>query len=100
MTYADWTARGVHLPVVEASVQFRSPARFDDVLDVETRLAKLRSVSLRFDYRLLRGSTLLAEGFTRLACVSQSHALQRFPEDILVILASPESAPPRPADCI
>jgi acyl-CoA thioester hydrolase len=91
VTYADWAARGIHLPVVEAHVQFRAPARFDDVLVVETRLVQLRSVSLRFAYRLERGSELLAEGLTRLACVDLAHRLKRFPDEILAILASPET---------
>jgi acyl-CoA thioester hydrolase len=93
VTYASWAERGMHLPVVEASVRYRAPARFDDVLEVETRLTQLRSLSLRFTYRLARSGTLLAEGFTRLACVDASHRLQRFSPEILRVLTSPESAP-------
>ena len=43
-----------HLPVVEASVRYRAPARFDDVLAIETRLVELRAASLRFEYRMER----------------------------------------------
>ncbi|MFO0671868.1 MAG: thioesterase family protein [Polyangiaceae bacterium] len=92
VTYAEWAARGMHLPVVEVGLRYRSPARFDDVLTVETRLTELRTVSLRFDYRLLRGSDLLAEGFTKLASIDESHTLRRFPEDVLAILRSGELA--------
>src|ERR1044071_7606347 len=31
VTYASWAAQGRHLPVVEVGVQYRAPARFDDV---------------------------------------------------------------------
>src|SRR5579859_1715980 len=65
VTYAEWTERGFHLPVIEASVRYRAPARFDDDLVVESRLVDLRAASLRFDYRLTRGEQLLAEGTTR-----------------------------------
>jgi len=95
VTYVDWAARGVHLPVVEASVRYRAPAKFDDVLDIETRLVTLRNVSLRFDYAMWRGGrggALLSEGFTRLACVDHAHALQRFPPDVLAALTSGEVA--------
>src|SRR5271155_5601112 len=51
VTYATWTERGMHLPVVEANVRYRAPARFDDVLHVETSLVQLRALSLRFAYR-------------------------------------------------
>jgi acyl-CoA thioester hydrolase len=92
VTYVDWTERGIHLPVVEASVRYRAPARFDDVIEIETRLFELRSVSLKFEYRMSRGAQLLAEGFTRLACVDGKHALQRFPADVLASLTSGETA--------
>lgn len=98
VTYADWAARGVHLPVVEASVRYRAPARFDDVLETETRLTQLQSVSLRFEYRLTKDRALLAEGLTRLACVDSAHKLCRLPEDILRVLSSAERALPSPMD--
>ena len=90
VTYAEWAQRGMHLPVVEAGVRYRAPARFDDPLVVETRLTELRSHSLRFEYRLLRGEALLAEGFTRLASVDEAHALARIPKDVADVLSSPE----------
>lgn len=90
VTYADWARGGLHLPVVEASVRYRVPARFDELLQVETRLAELRSHSLRFDYALRRDGTVLCEGTTRLACVDDAHALRRLPEEMVVILVSGE----------
>src|SRR5260221_14746862 len=59
VAYAAWAGRGVHLPVIEASIRYRIPARFDDLVDVETTLAELRAASLRFDYRILRDAELL-----------------------------------------
>jgi acyl-CoA thioester hydrolase len=82
ITYADWTARGVQVPVASVELQYRAPSRFDDLLSVETTLAKVRSVSLDFTYRILREQTLIAEGFTRLACIDASHKLLRIPEEI------------------
>src|SRR5580698_907769 len=32
VAYTDWASRGLHLPVVDASIRYRVPARFDDVL--------------------------------------------------------------------
>ena len=54
VTYADWASRGIHLPVVEASVRYRAPARFDDVIAIETHLVELRAASVRFEYRMER----------------------------------------------
>jgi acyl-CoA thioester hydrolase len=90
--YTDWTVRGLFLPVVEASVRYRAPARFDDELVVEASLVELRAASLRFEYRLARQGSLLAEGMTRLACVGTSQVPQRFPEDVLRVLVAAEKS--------
>jgi acyl-CoA thioester hydrolase len=42
-----------HLPVVEATCRYRSPARYDDVIEIETRVAALRRSVIKFAYRLL-----------------------------------------------
>jgi acyl-CoA thioester hydrolase len=90
ITYTSWTAGGVHLPVVDATLKYRAPAHFEDILTVETRLAELRWASLRYAYRITRGNDLLAEGETRLACVDGSHVLRRLPPDVLAVLAGGE----------
>ena len=90
ITYADWTARGVQVPVATAEVQYRSPSRFDDLLTIETTLSKVRSVSLDFRYRIVREQTLVAEGFTRLACIDAANKLLRIPEEIREALLAPE----------
>ncbi|MDB4938285.1 MAG: 4-hydroxybenzoyl-CoA thioesterase family active site protein [Labilithrix sp.] len=92
ITYADWTARGVQVPVASAELAYRAPSRFDDVLSIETTLEKLRAVSLDYKYRITRDTTLVAEGFTRLACVDASHKLLRIPEDIRTTLLAGELA--------
>lgn len=90
VTYADWAARGVHLPVVEARISYQAPARFDDVLDVETTLTELRTVSLKFAYRITREGQPIAEGMTRLGCIDESHKLLRIPEAMRDVLLSGE----------
>jgi acyl-CoA thioester hydrolase len=59
------------LPVVEATCRYRSPARYDDEILIETRPALLRGSVLKFAYRIFRKANqegeeqkLLAEGET------------------------------------
>jgi len=58
------------LPVVSAHCRYRSPARYDDEIMIETRPAMMRGSVLKFVYRILRKEpggaepTLLAEGDT------------------------------------
>jgi acyl-CoA thioester hydrolase len=64
------TDHGCILPVIEASCRYKSPARYDDEILIETRPAMLRGSVLKFSYRILRKTlqgeerTLLAEGET------------------------------------
>jgi acyl-CoA thioester hydrolase len=58
------------LPVVEASCRYKSPARYDDRIVIETRPSLLRGSVIKFAYRILRkgedgeAPKLLAEGET------------------------------------
>jgi acyl-CoA thioester hydrolase len=45
-------AHACHLPVVDASCRYKAPARYDDVVTIETRVAALRSAVIKFAYRL------------------------------------------------
>jgi acyl-CoA thioester hydrolase len=55
---------------VEASCRYRSPAKYDDEILIETRPAMLRGSVIKFAYRILRKGAdgtqpaLLAEGET------------------------------------
>jgi acyl-CoA thioester hydrolase len=92
VTVAAWAERGMHLPVVELSLRYRAPARFDEEMDVETTLGEVGAASVRFDYRVLRASdgTLCTEGSTRLACIDDRHGLRRISEEMVEVLMRPE----------
>jgi acyl-CoA thioester hydrolase len=91
LTYAEWAQRGVHLPVVELSLKYRAPARFDDEMDVEVGLGEIGAASVRFDYRIVRAAdgTLCSEGSTRLACID-GRGLRRISEEMVDVLTRPE----------
>jgi acyl-CoA thioester hydrolase len=80
------------MPVVEAHLEYKRSSRFDDELVVETRLGATSRVTVRFDYRVLRGAELLVLGHTLLACVDDSHKPRRIPEDIARMLMAAETA--------
>src|ERR1700760_3411456 len=43
-----------HIPVVEANCRYKSPARYDDELLLETTVLALRRTVIKFGYRLVR----------------------------------------------
>ncbi len=93
-SYREVEAAGLSIPVVEARVRYRAPARYEDLLRLETTLAEVRRVSLRFTYALLRGDDrrLLAEGETAHAILGPDGRLMRVPEEIAALAARPTEA--------
>jgi acyl-CoA thioester hydrolase len=69
----------IYLPVIEAKVNYKRPALYEDVIVVETVLAELGRASLRFEYKVLRGTDLLATGHTIHACINRQGDIQEFP---------------------
>jgi YbgC/YbaW family acyl-CoA thioester hydrolase len=54
LTYREIEEGRVALPVTEAYCHYHRPARYDDLLLIETRIGQIRRASLRFDYRIFR----------------------------------------------
>jgi acyl-CoA thioester hydrolase len=81
-----------HIPVVEANCRYKSPARYDDELLLETSILAMRRSVIKFGYRLLRpesdGSrtTLLAEGETTHVTVNRSLHKVPLPQKYAAVL--------------
>ena len=61
-SYGEVVASGTDVVVVEAGATFRAPARFDDELDVELRVARLGNTSMETATAIRRDGELLVEG--------------------------------------
>lgn len=66
INYFDIDKKGIITPVVEAHCNYFHPARYDDIVVIETRISDVKEKSIRFDYRIFRkkGRKLLASGYT------------------------------------
>lgn len=62
--YQRLVEQGYHLPVVEANLKYRQPAKFDDRLEVAIVKAPLKGVRLTLHYEVRRHNEILAEGST------------------------------------
>jgi acyl-CoA thioester hydrolase len=93
LRYRDFEERfGLRLPVAEAKVSYRMPARYDDVVAIETSLAELKRASVRFEYRILREEQVLATGETVHACVDLDGRVRRLPPELVALLSAGELA--------
>ena len=70
--YVSVVKRGVHLPVVEATVRYLAPAAFDDLLLVSCIARNVRGARFTFEYSVRRehDDVLVASGHTVHACVA------------------------------
>lgn len=88
-TYRELEARDVLLPVIEAHCAFRSPARYDDELEIATTGALLSAARVEFRYEVARRAdrALLATGRTVHAAVNGRGRPRRLPADVRAVLA-------------
>ena len=87
LSYAEIESKGILLPVMEVSVRYLKPARYDDLLEIPVRVEHTR-VKVRFDYLVHRlgDPATLALGHTVHACVNREGRPTRAPEWLLTRL--------------
>ena len=69
-TYRECEAEGFALPVTHAEVDYRRPARYDDLLEVTAWCRAHKGVRLEIACEVRVGGELLVSGFTRHCFVS------------------------------
>jgi len=82
-TYRELEDReGIFFPVIEVGSRYLAPARYDDVLQVLTRLVRVGGARVRFEYELIREADgkKLANGFTEHAAVGRDGRPTRLPK--------------------
>jgi acyl-CoA thioester hydrolase len=81
--------------VVSAHLDFRSPARLDDVLLIDVRTREIRHSSFTFDFRLRhkRTNRLIAQGFTIHCAIDEAMAPIRVPDAFRRSIAEYEGWP-------
>ena len=65
--------QGVVFAVRRARIDYLSPARLDDLLEVIVSIRQMRRASLVFEQQVVRGDELLCKGEITLACVDHEH---------------------------
>ncbi len=88
MSYAEWEAMGVKLPVNGIALTYRAPARYDELVQVRTRLASATRRQAVFAYRIERDGLLLAEGESRHLVAGNDGRAATLPDHLLELLRS------------
>lgn len=90
-SYGDLERKGILLPVIKANCEYKLPARYEDVVTIETVIAELSPVKIGFRYKALRDGQLLAQGETLHMWVNREMRpfnLKRKRPDIYALLES------------
>ncbi len=91
--YRDLEAKGVFLAVVKLDVRYKRPARYDDVLALETTMTGSGRAKLEHAYELFRDGVRLATGSTTLVCLDSDGRPRPIPDGLQASLQT-RSAPP------
>ena len=70
--YKELEENGYFLPVIRCECEYKSPARFDDIIDVVVHLPALKQAKVNLEYSLKKGETLIANAKTSHAFVDFS----------------------------
>ncbi len=83
VAYTEWEKRGIYLPLVEAHVNYKGRARYDDLLEMELCCKGAGRIRLRFEYTVRHAEgdrALVATGYTVHPLVNASMVPQRIPD--------------------
>jgi acyl-CoA thioester hydrolase len=88
--YAELERNGVALAVSEASLRCHAPARYDDIVRVETLLTEVRSRTVTFDYVIVHAGTgaRLATARTILVSLDREGKVSALPGDVRAFLSN------------
>ena len=88
LPYRQVEQSGTRLVVVEVSCRYHQPARYDDVLVVQTTVRALTRATVTFAYEVRRkdDQTLLVEGSTVHAATDGTGHVKRIPESVAASL--------------
>ena len=81
LPYASIEKQGLFLPVAETYCKYLLPAKYDDLLTIETSLDTRLKGAIKFDYKIYNedAQTLLAHGYTKHACLNSDGRVVRPP---------------------
>ena len=85
-SYKDLEDAQVALPVVEAHCNYKRPAFYEDLLEVDVTLTDVRAASMRFVYAVYRGTELIADGYTRHAVIGPTGRPRALPPEMRALI--------------
>ncbi|MCO8121448.1 acyl-CoA thioesterase [Stieleria sp. TO1_6] len=81
--YRDMEDRGELVVVVRVDCRYKAPARYDDLIQIKTRIANVTMAKIVHEYTVTRDELPLVTATVTLAVIDRQGQLQRVPQDLL-----------------
>jgi len=85
-TFLQWQQQDTIFPVVECRLRYKAPARYDDLLIIETWVTSMELIRLNFAYRVFKEQLLLLEAETFHVCTGLDEKPKRLPDELCSLL--------------
>ena len=83
ISYKEMEDNGIFLPVLEYTIQYLKPGKYDDEFTIKTTINEIPQVKIRFDYEVInQDQILIAKANTVLAFLNKEYKPVRCPEEI------------------
>ncbi len=81
--YRDMEDEGLLVVVVRVDCRYKSPARYDDLIDIHTRIAKVTIGKIVHEYTISIDAKTLVTATVTLAVINRDGQVQRVPQSLL-----------------
>ena len=85
--YTELEAQGLYLPVIDVSVKYRRPAKYDDRITILTTISERPLVKIHLAYEVKRGEELLATAATTHVFINKTGQAVKAPKTFLDAVA-------------
>lgn len=86
LSYRKMNEDGFHLPVVEAHLNYKRPAKFDDIVEIKASIKTKPSIKVKVEYEMYANGVLLVSGYTMHVFVNREGLPVRPPKEVLATL--------------
>lgn len=82
MTYKSLEEKQMYFPVIHAECNYHAPAKYDDLITIETKISEVKNASIIFSYEIKCCEKLLVSGSTKHPLVDKSFKPVRMPKEL------------------
>jgi acyl-CoA thioester hydrolase len=72
----------IYLPVVEAQCSYKAPVRYDDMVEIKTKLSEIGKSRITFEYEIINNGDVATTGYTKHVFINGSGKPIPVPEKV------------------